>query len=128
MIFAVVGGQRWDGFEFGLFRSTGGFPIRPRGAPTSAPVPSVSAEVAGVEFKYEAPEAQEVFLVGSFNDWNVGNLPMPRDTHGVGRMRVPLAAGSHEYRFVADGVWNDDPRVCGYVSNQFGWCNCVVTV
>jgi len=41
---------------------------------------------------------------------------------------VTLAAGSYEYRFIADGVWNDDPRACAYVPNQFGWSNCVVVV
>jgi len=94
----------------------------------TAPVLPAPAEAAGVEFSYDAPEVQEVFLVGSFNEWNVANLPMQRDPQGVWRVRVPLASGSHEYRFIADGVWNDDPRACAYVPNQFGWCNCVVKI
>ena len=92
------------------------------------PVIPAAEKALGVEFSHEAPEAKEVFLAGSFNDWNVTNLPMSRDPRGVWRVRVPLAAGSYEYRFIADGVWNDDPRACAYVPNQFGWCNCVVEV
>lgn len=92
------------------------------------PVIPAIAQALEVEFSYEAPEAGEVFLAGSFNEWNVTSLPMSRDPQGVWRVRVPLAPGRHEYRFIADGVWNDDPRACAYVPNQFGWCNCVVEV
>lgn len=92
------------------------------------PVVPAAEKAPGVEFSYEAPEAKEVFLAGSFNDWNVTNLPMSRDPQGVWRVRVPLPPGRYEYRFVADCVWNDDPRACAYVPNQFGWCNCVVEV
>jgi hypothetical protein len=56
----------------------------------TAPVPAGSAEVAGVEFKDQAPEAQDVFLVGSFNDWNVGIQRAPRGAcagEGEGRLR-----------------------------------------
>lgn len=92
------------------------------------PVIPAADKAPGVEFSYEAPETKEVFLAGSFNEWDVTSLPMSRDPQGVWRVRVPLAPGRHEYRFIADGVWNDDPRACAYVSNQFGWCNCVVEV
>lgn len=85
-------------------------------------------QTAGAEFLYVAPEAHEVYLAGSFNDWNPAHLLMRRDAEGVWRLRVVLAPGRHEYRFVADGIWNDDPRACAYVPNQFGWCNCVVEV
>jgi len=89
---------------------------------------SNSKQNAEVEFSYAAPEANEVYLAGSFNDWNPTNLSMRRDPQGVWRLRVVLPAARHEYRFIADGIWNDDPRACAYVPNQFGWCNCVVEV
>lgn len=85
-------------------------------------------QTAGAEFSYFAPEATEVYLAGSFNDWNPTNLLMRREADGMWRLRLVLAPGHHEYRFIADGIWNDDPRACAYVPNQFGWCNCVVEV
>lgn len=92
------------------------------------PVTPSADQARGVEFSYEAPEAKEVFLAGSFNNWNVTNLPMSRDLQGVWRVWVPHTPGRYECRFIADGIWNDDPRACAYVPNQFGWCNCVVEV
>ena len=89
---------------------------------------SNGVQAAGVEFSYAAPEANEVYLAGSFNDWNPANLLMHRDQQGIWRLRVVLPVARYEYRFIADGIWNDDPRACAYVPNQFGWCNCVVEV
>lgn len=87
-----------------------------------------ASKVIEVDFTYEAPEAKQVLLAGSFNNWNVDNLPMRQDQQGMWRVRVPLQVGRHEYRFIADGVWNDDPHACAYTPNEFGWCNCVIEV
>lgn len=92
------------------------------------PLVSAAEQTSEVEFKFAAPEANAVFLAGNFNGWNPTDLPMHRDSEGVWRLRVPLADGHHEYRFIADGVWHDDPRACAYVPNLYGWCNCVVEV
>lgn len=81
-----------------------------------------------VEFRYESPEAKEVHLAGDFNQWSSRTMPMLRDERGVWRIRVPLAPGRYEYRFIVDGDWQNDPNACGVIPNEFGSCNCVVEV
>lgn len=81
-----------------------------------------------VEFSYESPAAKEVCLAGDFNDWSFNGLAMVRDEKGVWRARARLSPGHHEYRFIVDGDWQNDPHACGVVPNEFGSCNCVLEV
>lgn len=86
------------------------------------------ASVREVEFICEAPVAQEVYLAGDFNNWSFNAQPLCRDEGGVWRAKVRLAPGRHEYRFIVDGDWQNDPHACEVVPNEFGSCNCVVEV
>ena len=81
-----------------------------------------------VTFKLSAPAATEVFLTGSFDDWDVVRRPMKKDEKGTWKTRVNLAPGAHEYRFVVDGEWQDDPACEERVANAVGTLNCVVRV
>ncbi len=36
-----------------------------------------------VQFEFLAPDAREVYLVGSFNDWNISETPMQKDKNGI---------------------------------------------
>jgi|SRR5579883_747824 1,4-alpha-glucan branching enzyme len=78
-----------------------------------------------VEFAYESPTAKEVYLAGDFNNWSFNSLPMRKDEKGVWLLRLPLTVGRHEYRYIVDGDWQNDPCAGGYASNGFGSCNCV---
>jgi len=81
-----------------------------------------------VIFEFSAPKAQEVFLAGDFNDWDTCTTPMKRDRKGVWKATLSLAPGRYEYRFLADGQWENDPSCSCCVPNQFGSMNCVRTV
>jgi len=81
-----------------------------------------------VAFKLKAADAREVFLVGSFDDWDEGARPLKKDAKGVWRTRVSLEPGVHEYRFIVDGEWVDDPECEEHCENAYGSCNCVVRV
>lgn len=61
-----------------------------------------------VFFTLEAPGARNVFLVGSFNNWNPTVEPMPR-TGDVFEISLYLTEGSYRYKFVVDGRWTVDP-------------------
>ena len=37
-----------------------------------------------------------------------------------------LAPKRHEYRFIVDGEWQDDPHAAIQVPNEFGSSNCVL--
>lgn len=72
-------------------------------------------------------EYDQVFLAGSFNDWNASALAMTK----VGdswTATVPLSVGRHEYKFVAGGVWHPDPSASDYVDNPYGEKNSIVIV
>jgi hypothetical protein len=73
-----------------------------------------------------APEAQAVCVAGSFNGWEPSALPLQRQADGRWVVEVVLEPGRHEYRFVVDGQWTDDPLSPAYVSNPFGGLNCVL--
>ena len=81
-----------------------------------------------VKFEFSAPEAQEVWLVGDFNNWAICTNPMKKDRKGLWKATLPLAPGRYEYRFLADGQWENDPSCSCCVPNQFGSMNCVRTV
>ncbi len=69
----------------------------------------VLATPGGIRFTYDDPNAKELFLAGSLNDWNAKANPMVREEGGVWSTVVRLAAGTYEYKFVVDGQWVADP-------------------
>ncbi len=78
-----------------------------------------------VQFEFLAPDAQEVCLAGDFNNWDVLASPMKKDKKGLWKAALPLAPGRYEYRFLADGHWENDPVCSDCVPNEFGSMNCV---
>ena len=81
-----------------------------------------------VQFEFLAPEAQEVFIAGEFNDWNIRANPLKKDKNGVWKLDLALMPGRYEYRFLADGNWENDRSCSGCVLNDFGSLNCVKIV
>ena len=79
-------------------------------------------------FKFMAPEAQSVLLAGDFNDWEVNPHPLKKDNKGNWKMNIDLMPGRYEYRFLVDGVWQNDPNCTTFAPNPFGSENCVLTL
>jgi len=73
-----------------------------------------------------APNAQVVFVAGSFNDWQPGAIPLQKREGDRWVVELTLDPGRYEYRFVVDGRWTDDPLSSAYVSNPFDGLNCVL--
>ena len=82
----------------------------------------------GITFAVKAPEARSVFVVGSFCDWKLDCCPMKKDKLGFWKATLPIGPGQHEYRFLVDGEWQDDPGCTARVPNSFGSYNCVLSV
>ncbi|HVN22856.1 MAG TPA: isoamylase early set domain-containing protein [Syntrophorhabdales bacterium] len=79
-------------------------------------------------FTLKAPEAQQVFIAGCFNDWDpVADALMPTG-EGTWTCTLLLEPGEHEYRFVVDGVWWDDPMALERRPNDYGCENCIIVV
>ncbi len=93
--------------------------------------PSVRAVPHGdgtfaVTFRYKAPNAERVFLAGSFNDWSADAKPMAREGDEF-VATLDLKAGEHEYKFVVDGKdWREDPLNPETKDNGLGGKNSVI--
>lgn len=82
-----------------------------------------------VEFVLERTPGLEVFIAGTFNDWNPG-LHRLYDENGTGvyRRLLALAPGEYEYKFVINGEWVIDDKNADFTSNDFGTLNSVLKV
>ena len=79
-------------------------------------------------FRLEAPQATQVFIAGCFNEWDPMANSLERDDEGMWSCSLAIEPGEHEYRFVVDGVWCDDPANMERRLNEFGTQNCVLVV
>jgi len=80
------------------------------------------------EFEFYSPEAQKVSVAGTFNDWKEEKTPLKKDATGKWKVSLLLPAGRYEYRYLVDGLWQNDQRAGECVPNAFGTWNCVVEV
>ncbi len=87
----------------------------------------ISDAIQEVEFALNVPEAHEVHLAGSFNDWNTESLPLKKERDGMWKIKVKLPKGRHEYKYFIDGKWSQNMS-CTMAPNVFGTNNCVVAV
>ena len=71
-------------------------------------------------FRFSAPGAMSVLLVGDFTHWQQGGIPMQKNKEGVWTATVSLQPGNHTYRFIVDGDWRDDPECKLRVPNPYG--------
>jgi 1,4-alpha-glucan branching enzyme len=72
--------------------------------------------------------AQKACIAGSFNDWHPSVTPMIQLSDGKWVKELALPPGRHEYRFVVDGEWVDDPAATELIPNAFGTANAVLEV
>ena len=82
-----------------------------------------------VSFCLQTKPGSEVFVAGSFNDWNPKQFRLravPDD--GVFKIALTLPPGRHEYKFIVDGEWRLDPSCSALLSNNQGSLNSVVSV
>ena len=74
------------------------------------------------------PAAKQVFVAGSFNNWQPEQTPLVAAGNGRWKGAVKVEPGCHEYLFVVDGQWLPDPNAIESVQNPFGGRNSVLTV
>ena len=77
---------------------------------------------------YFAPEAKEVCLAGSFNQWMDKDLFLKKDQAGTWKTSLPLGQGRYEYRFIVDGNWANAQDQSESVPNSFGTWNTVLQI
>jgi 1,4-alpha-glucan branching enzyme len=74
--------------------------------------------------------AETACVVGEFNDWDRESRPMKKRKDGSFGATVSLVPGTtYRYRFLLDGMrWENDWAAEGYVRNEFGTEDSVITV
>ena len=79
-------------------------------------------------FSMDAAQAEEVILMGDFNNWNPKLHPMKSAGDGIWSKTVMLYPGKYEYKFLVDGDWKEDPRNDKTCPNCFGTQNNVLNL
>ncbi len=81
-------------------------------------VESLSREVS---FAIDAPEAKDIYLVGDFNEWKLGDgNRLSKGENGKWEKRMGLSPGRYKYKFVVDGEWVLDRSNNEREANSFG--------
>jgi hypothetical protein len=98
----------------------------------STPVVDAAAadRMVAREFAIETADAQQVALVGDFNQWNPERHRLHRDEHSARwYITVRLRTGLHKYAFIVDdSVWTPDPSAVRTVDRDFGVTSSLVLV
>jgi len=81
-----------------------------------------------VTFSLTSSDANEVILMGDFNQWNPKVHPMKKNKNGVWEKMTFLFPGTYEYRFMVDGQWENDPNNHQTRTNRFGTKNNLIVV
>lgn len=81
-----------------------------------------------VRLEFHGPEARQVFVAGTFNNWRPGAVPMVRVEPGRWIKELRLPPGRYEYCLVVDGCWQPDPLAAESVPNPYGGLNSVLQV
>ncbi len=103
----------------------------PSTATVLRPVPSIEIVPLGknknrVTFKYKAPDAETVFLAGTFNGWNPTALKMKKEGDTFVATEI-LPDGEHQYKFVVNrDSWRDDPENPVKTDDGHGGYNSIV--
>ncbi|MCR4337435.1 MAG: AAA family ATPase, partial [Candidatus Omnitrophica bacterium] len=87
-----------------------------------------SQEIMGTTFRLRAPEAQSVYVTGSFNDWSLDESCRMLQENGEWLVSIPLKPGTYKYQFIVDGRWREDPANPVQERNSFGDINSLIEV
>lgn len=87
-----------------------------------------SQEILTTTFTISAPDAQSVYVTGSFNDWSLDESCRLSNENGQWKITLALKPGIYKYQFIVDGKWQEDPANAMKERNSFGDINSLVEV
>ena len=96
----------------------------------TAPKKSTTAQKKKrVNFKLEGVIGSKVYLAGSFNDWSETAKKMTdKKANGIFTCQCLLPLGTHQYKFIVDGIWTLDNSNPNFTNNDLGTLNSVIDV
>jgi len=82
-----------------------------------------------VRFEVAAEPGSQVYVAGTFNDWSPTANPL-KDNPDSGHFKttLTLAGGTHEYKFIVNGLWMSDPKCPDWAPDGCGSLNSVLHV
>ncbi len=90
---------------------------------------SATAGKRRVKLEVKATPDSEVYVAGSFNNWNPKRKKMKQvDGNGHYTVGLMLPRGEHEYKFVINGAWQADPDNTCWRPNPMGSLNSIIRV
>ncbi|NCT09583.1 MAG: glycoside hydrolase [Flavobacteriia bacterium] len=79
-----------------------------------------SKPVCKVTFSIQAENAENVAVVGSFNDWSETATPLKKLKNGTFKETMDLESGvTYEFRYLVDGHYVNDEEADSYAWNDF---------
>ena len=75
-------------------------------------------DAEGTTFRVWAPNATQVYVTGSFNDWDHTALPMAQEAGGLWTLHVPQARAGHEYRYRVVSPYGEWMRIDPYAKES----------
>ena len=79
-----------------------------------------SKPVCKVTFSVPAEEAENVVVVGTFNEWNTEATSLKKLKNGTFKGTVDLEKdNAYEFRYVVDGVYVNDDQADAFAWNDF---------
>jgi len=86
--------------------------------------------VPSTVFSLYAPNVNEVYLAGDFNDWqpDAKDYRLRKFKGDIWKKSLKLKPGRYEYQFVVDGQWWCDPENVNRVTNPYCTENCVIEI
>lgn len=87
-----------------------------------------SRRMATTTIHLDAPNAQSVYVAGSFNNWSLEDTYKLKKENGLWAIDMPLRPGTYSYRFVIDGKWQEDPANPVQEKNPFGEINSLLEI
>lgn len=79
-----------------------------------------SKPVCKVTFSVAAEEANEVAVVGTFNEWSTEATNLKKLKNGTFKGTVDLEKdNAYEFRYIVDGVYVNDDQADSYAWNEY---------
>jgi 1,4-alpha-glucan branching enzyme len=79
-----------------------------------------------VEFRFFRPNASDVKVLGSFNQWDGDSLTLEPEGDGWWSANSAIEPGEYRFRYWADGHWFTDYASHGVEWGKHGWNSVLV--
>lgn len=81
-----------------------------------------------VTFEVRDLPGKEIYVAGSFNDWQPVKKLEEKNGDGLYRGKLMLVPGEYQYKFLIDGEWRADAANPNFTPNGYGSLNSVLIV